>query len=139
MQKIFPNFVALSKKPQLQFKLYCELIKIFSRICCSKHLSLKQFIFTDTSFNNDEWNQFLDSELNNSDIDSDFSKVNANDLAVLVKPLQTSKSSTEVINKTVTALSKPFLQVILNEMRVMHDFANLTQMQGLIKRVLNNF
>ena len=73
------------------------------------------FTFTDTSFNNDEWNQFLDSELNNSDIDSDFSKVNANDLAVLVKPLQTSKSSTEVINKTVTALSKPFLQVILNE------------------------
>ena len=72
-------------------------------------------LFTDTSFNNDEWNQFLDSELNNSEIDSDFSKVNANDLAVLVKPLQTSKSSTEVINKTVTALSKPFLQVILNE------------------------
>ena len=57
----------------------------------------------------------MDSELNNSEIDSDFSKVNANDLAVLVKPLQTSKSSTEVINKTVTALSKPFLQVILNE------------------------
>ena len=113
--EIFFKFRGLIRKHQLYLKPYCELLKFQHEICYSKHMPLKRFIFSDTSFNNDEWNQFLDSELNNSDIDSDFSKVNANDLAVLVKPLQTSKSSTEVINKTVTALSKPFLQVILNE------------------------
>ena len=79
----------------------------------------------------------MDSELNNSEIDSDFSKVNANDLAVLVKPLQTSKSSTEVINKTVTALSKPFLQVILNESDK-YFFKLNSKLQSMIVYLISN-
>ena len=91
----------------------------------------------DTSFNNDEWNQFLDSELK-SEIDSDFSKVNANDLAILMKPLQTSKSSTEVLLKTISALSRPFLNANSSEQKICQSYKNANVMKHVQNAIINN-
>ena len=103
----------------------------------AKQMVIKTPSFTDTSFNNDEWNEFLDSELNN-EIDSDFSKINANDLAVLVKPLQTSKSSTEIINKTMTALSRPFLRPDMIESTVCQAYKNCNVVTHVQNAIINN-
>lgn len=61
----------------------------------------------DVSFNNEEWLQFLESQLNSAD---DICQVNANDLAMLLKPLHSSKASPEVMIKTATVLAMPFMK-----------------------------
>lgn len=60
-------------------------------------------------FNNDEWSQFLDTQISETQKETQ-GIFNANDLALLLKPLQCSQASSEVLRKVATILALPFLR-----------------------------
>lgn len=60
-------------------------------------------IVDEPPFNNEEWMQFLDSQLKL------LGQINANDLALLMKPFKASGASFEVIKKAVAILAMPLM------------------------------
>ncbi len=83
----------------------------------------------DETFNNEEWMQFLDSQLSEG-----VSNVNTNDLNLLIKPLKTSKASVEVMVKTVAVLALPFLDSSEKEHK---EIIEVYKKSNVIESVLN--